>query len=329
MRDRCRSARHVLLLAVFVLQLLGILGTAHSQVLRRDVLFTGFEAQAQGGSLESYMIAQAPVQGTPDDVWPDLFQLGLKVGGGTFSYREESAIASGRFNGKVLLGELLGGVRLTERIRFSLAATGAFTGSDSEEFTRTMSATGAPGSSQQENDLNITLLLLEPDFRYRALHTTNLEVDVIVGWGGAFLTLDRRKITIDGSAVPGSFQDSFVAHGPRFGAATRFVLPQLPRPLSFLLEATYNNFMGVNVESDFLEDEAFTRGFGVKWNVGVLYHLTPTFTFGFGYQGLLLEFDRSDRVSGGTGTIRQGGQVPENTSRVDAVYLNLHWKFGQ
>lgn len=263
-----------------------------------------------------------------EETGSDLFQLNLKLGGGSFSYREESSIVSGRYNGKVGLAEATGSVRLAERVRFFLGATGAFTGEDSEEFTRAFSATGGAGTSEQDNDLDIALFLFEPDIRYRVLHNPHVDLDVILGWAAVYMTLDRTNIEIDNVSRPGTFKETRTGHGPRVGASARFTIPQLPPALSFLLEGTYNNLIGVNVDSDFLDGNPFTRGFGVKWNVGFMYRITQVFSFGFGYQGLFLDLDRSDRTSGGVGTIRHGGQMPENSSRVDAIYLNLHWLFG-
>ena len=67
------------------------------------------------------------------------------------------------------------------------------------------------------------------------------------------------------AAPPGVlWPDLFGAHGPRIGASAHFTIAQLPPALSFILEATYNNFIGVNVDSDFLKDSVFTRGYSLK-----------------------------------------------------------------
>jgi hypothetical protein len=271
--------------------------------------------------------AQEPSPPTQEGTKPELFQLNAKVGGLTYSYKEESSVVSSRYNGKVGLGEIAGSIRLGERFRFVLSATGALTGTDNEEATRSVNATGGPGPSQQQNDLSISLLIFEPDFRYRVLHNPNIDLDVILGWGAVLMTTERSNIVIDGVSQLGKFKESFTAHGPRAGASARFTIPGLPPKLSFLLEATYNNFMGVNVDSDFLQQGAFTRGYGVKWNVGFMYQVTPNINFGFGYQGMLLEFDRSDREPAKVGFMRSDGQVPSNTSRADAILITFDWKF--
>ena len=271
--------------------------------------------------------AQELPQPTPDTKKPELFQLNAKVGGLTYSYKEESAVVSSRFNGKVGLAEIMGSLRLMDRLRFVLTATGALTGTDTEQATRSVNATGGLGPSQQENDLDISLFIVEPGFRYRVLQLPNLDLDAILGWGAVFMTTERSNIIIDGVPQPGKFEESFTGHGPHVGASARFTIPALPPKLSFLLEAMYTNYFGVNVDSDFLNQEAFTRGFGLKWNVGFMYQVTSNFNFGFGYQGMLLEFDRSDREPAKVGFMRSDGQVPGNTSRADALYVSLNWKF--